>query len=253
MDRENPDPIVNERFNRLRIEEHNDFIVWGLWVGECPHSVGGAIVSEWVARCEPKPLIIIDSFIAFHEGSENDSQAIRSHMMTYRSIAAAGSTVILLHHPGKSETAQDYRGSSDIVASVDIAYKLVSLGDGATLSLLGLQTLKQRIQVNPPHCIRYRDGEFIPEAEQVGGKTSTEMFVELLKANPGIGVKAFQSLATQNKLGRNEGNKFLSAGVKRGTVKRVVEGTKHRHFWAGVSTELDHFSEPARSTDRRPK
>ena len=121
--------------------------VWGQWVGEDPPSAGGAIVLEWVARCDPKPLIIVDSVIAFHPGAENDSNETRKYMAQYRMLTALGATVVLLHHIGKSETSRDYRGSSDYKASIDIGYKLTNLGDGARLSTLELKPFKQRFSV----------------------------------------------------------------------------------------------------------
>ena len=69
---------------------------------------------EWVARCDPKPLIVVDSVIAFHPGAENDANETRQYMSQYRRLTAMGATPVLLHHVGKSETAKDYRGSSEV-------------------------------------------------------------------------------------------------------------------------------------------
>jgi RecA-family ATPase len=110
LDAENPSVAVIERFRRLGIETDDDFRVWGQWIGEDAPSAGGAIVLEWIARCDPKPTIIVDSFIRFHPGAENDSTETQKYMSVYRRIAATGATVIILHHIGKAETAQHARG-----------------------------------------------------------------------------------------------------------------------------------------------
>jgi RecA-family ATPase len=145
IDAENPSVAVIDRFQRLGIKTDDDFRVWGQWTGEDPPPAGGAIVVEWITRSEPKPLIIIDSFIRFHPGAENDSTETQKYMAPYRKLATLGATIVILHHIGR-DTSQDYRGSSDIKASVDIAYKVVHLGDEALLSRLEIRAFKQRIK-----------------------------------------------------------------------------------------------------------
>jgi RecA-family ATPase len=73
LDAENPLPAIRERFDRLSIRTREDFKIWGQWVGEDAPQAGGVIVQEWVSRCNPKPMIVIDSVIAFHPGAENAS------------------------------------------------------------------------------------------------------------------------------------------------------------------------------------
>jgi len=232
LDAENPHPAVRERFRRLGIKTNVDFRVWGQWVGEDPPAAGGAIVLEWVARCCPKPLIIIDSVIAFHPGAENDSNETRRYMAQYRRLTAMGATLVLLHHIGKSETAREYRGSSDYKASIDIGYKLTNLGDSARLSALELRPFKQRFSVAPVLHLRYDNGVFsVDQAE--ARKTLTEQLCDLLKLNPGTTKSEFESLAADRGLGRNRARDFLASGVKGGTI-RVEPGANNRklHSWA---------------------
>jgi len=194
LDAENPLPAIYERFKRLGIEPNQDFHVWGQWVGEDPPSAGGTIVLEWVARCDLKPLIIIDSVIAFHPGAENDSNETRKYMAQYRGLTAIGATLVLLHHVGKSDTSRDYRGSSDYKASIDIGYKLTNFGDGARLSRLELRPFKQRFSVDPVLHIRYSDGVFSAEKSDAP-RNITERLCDLLKENPGITKSEFEKLA----------------------------------------------------------
>jgi len=232
LDFENPLPAICERFNRLGIKTHEGFRGWGQWVGEDPPAAGGAIVLEWVTRCNPKPLIVVDSVIAFHPGTENDSNETRRYMAQYRGLTALGVTVVLLHHIGKSETSKEYRGSSDYKASIDIGYKLTNLGDGARLSMLELRPFKQRFSVEPLLRILYRDGTFSVDQAEVR-KSVAETLCELLKANPGSTKSQFESLAAERDLGRNRARDFLEDGVRRGTVL-VEVGPNNRkvHSWA---------------------
>jgi hypothetical protein len=233
LDAENPLPAICERFSRLGIATNQSFRVWGQWVGEDPPSAGGAVVLDWVARCHPKPLIIIDSVIAFHPGAENDSNETRKYMTQYRALTAMGATVILLHHIGKTETSRDYRGSSDYKAAIDIGYKLINLGDGARLSKLELKPFKQRFSVDPVLHIRYSHGVFSAEKSDAP-RNVTERLCDLLKENPGITIGAFEALATQKGLGRNRSRDFLDKCVEAKTV-RVEAGANNgqHHFWIG--------------------
>jgi hypothetical protein len=137
---------------------------------------------------------------------------------------------------------RNYRGSSDIKASVDIAYKLTPLGDGAHLSLLELRAFKQRISVTPRLLIRYEVGQFIADEREVT-KTVTERLVELLKANPGITSEKFEKLAASQSLGRNRARDFLQTGLGSGTVG-IERGTCNRrgHFWREKGSENQWLS-----------
>jgi hypothetical protein len=235
LDAENPLPAIRERFSRLGIKTHRDFYVWGQWAGDDPPKAGGAIVLDWVARCNPKPVIIVDSVIAFHPGAENDSNETRKYMAQYRMLTKLGVTVILLHHIGKSETSKDYRGSSDYKASIDIGYKLTNLGDGTRLGMLEFRPFKQRFSVEPLLRIVYSDGIFSVDQAEVS-KNVTEQLRDLLKANPGSTKAQFEVLAADQNIGRNRARDFLENGVKGGSV-RVEFGPNNRklHCWAEPS------------------
>jgi hypothetical protein len=239
LDRENPPVATRERFIRLNIETGGNFIVWGDFVGERASEVGGAIVMEWIHRMEPKPLIVVESLIRFHPGSENDSTDIAKNVTQYRQAVAAGATVLMHHNTGKAETAQDYRGASTILDSVDIAYKLINTGDPARLERLELRAFKQRISVLPRIGILYRDGEF-HQNEQAPPilQTVTEQFAELLQANPGISTKKFCNLAAERNLGRNAASRFLRAGVENGTIEVVhLNHNRNSYSWRGTRVE----------------
>jgi archaellum biogenesis ATPase FlaH len=237
LDRENPVDTVLDRFQRLGITTSADFRVLGQWAGEDPPAPDSSKLVEWVARCEPKPIIVIDSFIRFHPGDENSSTDTREYMNRFRVLAAAGATPILLHHTGKSEKSQDYRGSSDIKAAIDIGYKLTQIGTAeSSLSLVALNAFKQRVQVESHLKLRYKDGQFLSaEQDFEAVKTVTASLIDLLKSNPGITTRDFHDRASKAGLGRNRADHFLKSSVENGNVQRVSEGQKHRHYWVGVT------------------
>jgi hypothetical protein len=66
-------------------------------------------------------------------------------MKKFRALGNLGATVLVLAHTGKTATSQDYRGSSDIKAGVDTAYRLdtIEQKDGK-IHRLGLINFKSR-------------------------------------------------------------------------------------------------------------
>ena len=191
LDKENPLSVVRERLERLGIEDDDEFRIWGGW---CPGEVPAAnspIIADWVKACEVKPLLIVDSLVAYLEGSENDSAEIRKHMDSYRDLANRGATVVVLHHAGKGESSKEYRGSSDIKGSVDLAYTLTNLGDPARLSMLRLKAFKSRFAAVPELILSYRDGAF-HAGEQHEHATVFDLLVELLRGNPGVKATEFE-------------------------------------------------------------
>jgi hypothetical protein len=142
-----------------------------------------------MARGEGPLLFIFDSFVRFHEADENSASEMRTVMGHVRALADVGSTVLLLHHRPKSQEIL-YRGSSDILAGVDVAFSLEK--DSDALKLVGykdrdseLRTLGIRVD--------FAKGQFL--------STDTKAVLEhrdavatlrgLIEAKPGI---------TQNKI-----------------------------------------------------
>jgi hypothetical protein len=240
LDRENPLPVVVERFARLGIQDGENFKVWGGWAGEEPPPPFAPIVTDWVGACEPKPLIVVDSLVSFHGGDENDASETRIYMQGFRRLADLGATIIVLHHTGKSESSKEYRGSSDIKASVDVAYHLANIGgDPSRLELLRLKAFKARFIVQAETIFRCTDGRFTVDGRNAS-KTVSELLREMLIASPGIQAKQFQDLARDKGLGRDRARVFLENGIKAGTVRadRGPHNTRF-HTWAEGEPIID--------------
>lgn len=221
LDRENPKAVAQERLKRLGIATSSTFTYWGGWLAEEAPALASSIVMSWVAETDPKPLIVIDSLIAFLEdGDENDSKAMRALVNQARALANLGAAVVILHHPGKSETARDYRGSSDLKPAVDCAFRLTDLSEGR-LEHLRLKAFKARIPVAPDLMIHWRDGAFVADEKPESlGRTVTQRLGDLLRENPGITARKFQELAVTAGLGERRAFDFLKDGAEHGWVRR---------------------------------
>jgi RecA-family ATPase len=120
-DRENPLFVVKQRLSDLGIGRTPNLKIWGGWEEDPPPGPDHPLVR---AAAKEGAFIIWDSLIRFNPGDEQSSTDTSEFMEHFRHLAHLGATILILHHTGKSVTSQDYRGSSDIPAAVDMAYKL---------------------------------------------------------------------------------------------------------------------------------
>lgn len=234
LDRENPLSVIQERRARLGIEDGQFFRVWGGWLPEEPPAPGSPMVVEWVKQCHPKPTIFVDSLAAFMRDAENEAEAARRFMDQLRMLANLGCCIVILHHSGKGESTKEYRGSSDLKASIDVGYVLTRSGSSDRLDLLKLRTFKARLDVLPELAFRYADGAFHPGH---GGTIVTvqDRLVNLLLANPGLTISQFEGVAMKAGIARNRIRQFVEDGMTSGSIAFDI-GTKNAKFlrWAGA-------------------
>jgi archaellum biogenesis ATPase FlaH len=238
LDKENPLPVVVERFNRLGIQDGENFKVWGGWALQEPPAPFAPIVMRWVAACDPKPLIVIDSLVSFHGGNENDATETRVYMQGFRRLADLGATVVVLHNSGKGESSKEYRGSSDIKASVDVGYHLSNIGaDPSRLESLRLKTFKARFSVQVETIFRCVGGRFEVDGRSPA-QTTSQLLQQLLIANSGIKAQEFEALAQTKGLGRDRARRFLKVGIGSQDIQTTPGpfNTKF-HTWVGPNAE----------------
>ncbi|HYZ74643.1 MAG TPA: hypothetical protein VE641_16310 [Chthoniobacterales bacterium] len=133
------------------------------------------------------------------QGDENSSSAVGAFMHGLRRLAHLGATVILLHHTGQSETSQDYRGSSDFKAAVDVGFTVWNYGENGELRKVRLKAFKNRFTVERELLLNYSHGRFSSDDRpNATTRTVTEQLTELLKSNPGIKAAEFERLAAQH-------------------------------------------------------
>lgn len=219
VDGENGAAVLQERLNRLHIEKTPLLYVWGVWSKKLPSGPKEAAIVKFAE--EKKPLIIFDSLIEFHPGSEQDASETRKYMQEFRRLSAHGATVLLIHHTGKSEGSKDYRGSSDIKASIDNGYVLTSKGN--TLESLTLRPFKSREGLVNPIDIALRDGYF-----EVRGDHDREVMTDIVRKNPMLNQSEIISKAKG--IPENKVRAFLASGVREGLLK-VSRGPKNAQLY----------------------
>ena len=235
MDRENPLQVVRERLGRLGVTDSEMFRIWGGWCETEPPSPGGAVILEWVQACEPKPVIVIDSLVAFLDGDENSSTDVEKFFKPLRALTNVGATVILIHHSGKGENAREYRGSSYIKGAIDVGYFLSRVGDPSRLDLLKMRAFKSRVTVESEMLFRYREGEFSLDSRPAY-QSNEDVLRGLLVANPGMKVTDLHQLAHGVGISRKRVETFVSTAVGTGDIQ-LDNGSHNAKFltWIGAS------------------
>ena len=104
LDGENPLCVAKQRLFDLGISDTPNLTVWGGWNLSPPVGPENPLVIEFARRY--KGLIIYDSLIEFHPGSEQSSTDTRAFMRHFRALANLGATPVALHHTGKAETSE---------------------------------------------------------------------------------------------------------------------------------------------------
>jgi len=221
VDRENGPRVYRERFDRLQIHENEYMHVWGQWNEAQP---GGPETKEIESFAkEEHPLIIFDSLVAFHEGSEQDAGETRDCMNGFRNLASLGATVIVIHHTGKGENTKEYRGSSDIKASVDVAYLLKS-DDPTVLRFLELSCFKSREGVLEPVKIEVSEGgQFISVHD-----SQCEVVERAMREHPRSNTRQIEEFA--NQIPQKKVQSILNLGLAKHRYRRV-KGPNNSWCW----------------------
>jgi hypothetical protein len=127
LDRENPLRLLQKRLRLLAGGPVPNLKVWCGASTDPPPMIGDQRILA-MAR-EERTLFVFDTLTRFHNANENsatgngDGDAGMSYVTGQaRLLADQGSTVLILHHRGKS--AARYRGSEEILANVDVAFEL---------------------------------------------------------------------------------------------------------------------------------
>ena len=239
VDKENSLGIVRERLDRLGIEETPDLIVWGQWIDRAVEGPGSKAILEFAKL--HRPLIVFDSYVAFHQGSEQDAVETRRHMQLYRNLAALGASVLVVHHTGKGESSKQYRGSSDIKAAVDSAWLLESLSDSSQeIRSLRLTPFKARITPSEPIRLEYDSGRFDSSSDPVS--LERERLEAIITANPEIGKTDLVKIACGSGIAKHSAEKLLQQGEAQGWLE-IVTGARGKKSYR-LSQDVDQASFP---------
>jgi archaellum biogenesis ATPase FlaH len=183
LDGENPLYLVKSRLADLSVTPIAALKIWGGWNRCPPPQPVDPLVIDFARR--KKGLIIFDSLIEFHTGSEQSSTETRAFMRQLRALANLGATVIVLHNSGKAETARLYRGSSDIKAAVDTAYQLTAAdSQSEKLGKLHLSCFKGRLVPGQSFGFEFREGQGFVSCDPPRVRSVNEIISEILEACP---------------------------------------------------------------------
>jgi hypothetical protein len=230
LDGENPAFVAKQRLYDLGIPETPDLKVWGGWEAEPPPGPDRAIIQDFAAK--EKPLLIWDSLVEFHTGDEQSSTETRKFMRQFRQLANLGATVVILHHTGKSEKAQEYRGSSDIEAAVDMAFLLKTEGKGQALDQLTLEPFKSRLALVPTRLLKYvpkRGFDSTTIAKPVvDGPDPVEVIKRIVGTTPGLNQSQIVKLVQEEaELGKHKIAKLL----EREDIFRSERGKRNENLY----------------------
>ena len=221
LDRENPLSVVQERFDLLGIGPATGLKIWGGWCQDQPPLIGDFRLRE-IAQ-ERRPLIIFDSLLRFHGAEENSASEMRQVMGELRGLANAGATPFVLHHKPKAEGTH-YRGSSDILGGVDVAYSVLRNREAESLRL---ECFKSRygeeisLTIRPELSDR---GEFtVTDAPEVSEeRLDVAKLRATIEAEPGI---AQEELVKRSTIAKGRARQILHRGI--GTSWRVEPGGRN--------------------------
>jgi AAA domain len=218
IDGENPLGVIKTRLASLAIPETPELSLWGGWVQDPVPGPGDPRMEEFAQ--ETQGLIIWDPLVAFQTGDENSARDTRLFMDHFRKLANLGTTVLVLHHPGKGPTAQNYRGSSDIKAAVDTAYKLTKVRSTGLLEedakhdhLDGLKmtNFKSRVAEGKSFSLRFVPGEGFREAAEMAKQEMDEnrSTLESILTSEPINGTQFKEKAKAQGISRQAAEQFL--------------------------------------------
>ena len=210
VDRENGLSAVRDRIDRLAIPETPLLKYWGAWCDPQPEGPAAASILRYAQ--DHKPLIVFDSLVAFHDGSEQDASETRRFMGHFRALANAGATVVLIHHTGKAATSKEYRGSSDLKAAIDTGWLMEPLGGTGQLGGARLVPFKNRLGVAEPLTIQYSDGKGFSAGSRQ--PTDRDILEAIVKGHPGIGQKELIDTARKRGCSRDGARNLLELGER---------------------------------------
>ena len=215
LDRENPLGLVKQHLYDLHIDRNVDFRIWGEWCEMPPDGPSSPCLMEYAKRV--KGVMVFDSLIAFHTGNEQDASETRRYLQQFRALAAAGATIILLHHTGKAEGSKKYRGSSDIKASVDMAILISKEGEEAGLiDEMKLMPFKNRMGSFNAMRVKLEDGTFTPDSPV---ETKEDVVFRLIRMYPGSGIRDLLRLGKPFEVTRHTLDKVLQKGLAQGKLE----------------------------------
>lgn len=229
LDRENPQGVICERARILGMKKMENIRIWGGWDKDQPPLIGDPRLLR-IAR-ERKPLIIVDSFIRFHDADENSATEMAPIMAHLRALANAGATVVLIHHRTKADSSR-YRGSSDILGGVDVAFSVARNKDSGVISVACFKTrYSEEFELSlRPELGEKRDFVVVNFTETDREEADINRLIELMEKK-GPRINQSQILA-DGVMGEKRCLSILKKGI--GRQWKVEPGPRNSHLYTAL-------------------
>ena len=159
LDRENPEAVVNRRKKYLQAGNPEGLHYWGQWHQEKPASIWDRRLLDFCAK--HRPLVIFDSLVRFLRGAENSAEDMARVTAAFRELVNAGGTVLVIAHRSDKPKSPEYRGSSELLAGCDIAWRMERQEDDQRV--VHLKCMKNRFGEESKTTIRLEPGGFVPD------------------------------------------------------------------------------------------
>jgi len=242
LDGENPLYVVKRNLKDLGIEAHDQFRIWGGWNDKEPPRPDDARITSFAEAT--KPLLVWDSLVEFARCDEQSSTGMREFMKLFRRLAHVGATVIVLHHTGKSKTSKDYRGSTDIKASVDMAYVVTGHARQGKLHRLEMTPFKSRIAPGEKFAMESREGQGFhaveaPKQSFDAGFDPFEVVRNIVRTSPLSNGKQIKETARSFGIGKNTVDHVLGSGEY-----SIMPGKGNEKLYTLTAGRLPDFPDP---------
>lgn len=207
LDGENPLYVVKRNLKDLGVDAHDQLRIWGGWNDEEPPRPDDARITSFAEAT--KPLLVWDSLVEFARCDEQSSTEMREFMKLFRRLAHVGATVIVLHHTGKSKTSKDYRGSTDIKASVDMAYVVSGHARHGKLHRLEMNPFKSRIAPGQKFAMEFREGrgfdavEVLKQSFDKPKVDADDVVRTIVRQYPGLNGAQIKEMAKERGVGKH--------------------------------------------------
>lgn len=240
LDRENPTLVLQSWKKWLNIRERSkadptsNLRVFGLHSEYEPPALNIKEVYDWALVQNPKPLIILDTFIRFQEGDEeeNNGHDVKKFWERTERLYKLGCAILILHHTPKGRS-DIFRGHTDIMGKLDLAFYLKGKKERGLLTGMKLGRTKNRLgqaEFEGDTHIKVENGKFsiLPRK----GDTTTEAgiyleeLIKLLDANTGITKGNFETLA----MGRGIPQTTVRTFINDDEMVEIEVGEHNRHY-----------------------
>jgi archaellum biogenesis ATPase FlaH len=174
-DGEMPKAFMQERLRGFGTVQ--DLHIWSWTDPEFPSQLDSPVLQQ---AAQEHSLIVIDTLRRHMDGlKENSADDMAQITKKLRELTRYGATVLVLHHAPKDIDKQDYRGSTELGAGVDVTFTL-TMRPTKSGAVLTLSSGKTRVSSRDRLEIEATEGARVPEFRLVTTKAGTETTGEKL-------------------------------------------------------------------------